>query len=56
MHYTELLCKITKEYVVMVVSCDTPWGPSFTKEMTDSLRKSGLTVDLFAKCNHHSKW
>ena len=50
--YIDLLQKFVRNYVIMLVSCDTPWGPNLTKERALALKELGLTADLFAKFRH----
>lgn len=49
LEYVKLLQYFARNYTVMLVSCDTPWGPNLTKEMTAALNHLGFTVDLFVK-------
>lgn len=47
--YLDLLKKFVPEYLVVILSYDTPWGPSFTQELTQKLRALGCNVDLYGK-------
>ena len=45
--YIDLLQKFVRNYVIMLVSCDTPWGPNLTKERALALKELGLTDTNF---------
>ena len=45
--YVELLDKVSKEYIIIIAARDTPWGPAFTQEKAEVLRKIGLKANLF---------
>lgn len=49
LEYARLLKKFAKRYTVMIASCDTPYGLSYTKEVSRVLMDIGLKVDLYEK-------
>lgn len=48
-NYLCLLKAFSQRYCVFVVSCDTPWGLSFTEDLVQLMMNIGFKVDLFKK-------
>jgi len=49
LQYINILSHFVQNYVVMLVACDTPWGPGLTKEMTGALRHIGFKKDIYGQ-------
>ncbi|MCM1227451.1 MAG: adenylyltransferase/cytidyltransferase family protein [Clostridium sp.] len=47
--YLKLLKKFAQRYCIFVNSCDTPWGPAFTQEITQLMMDIGFKIDLYGK-------
>ena len=48
-NFLKMLKGIAQRYCVIVVACDTPWGPGFTKELTVAMTGIGFRENLFGK-------
>ncbi|MBE5930966.1 MAG: glycosyltransferase [Lachnospiraceae bacterium] len=49
MRYVALLREAAKQYVVIIATRDTPWGPSFSQSQAVALKNVGFGEDLFGK-------
>ncbi len=48
-NYLRKLKLYAQKYCVMVVACDTPWGPPFTQELTKLMMSVGFKENLYGK-------
>ncbi len=48
-NYLCLLKNFSQRYCVIVVSCDTPWGLSFSEDLVHLMMNIGFKVDLYKK-------